>query len=133
MGANIRGQMSWGLGSPDEAQEWFERPLKLPYFSKTSYWNEIADGIGRAHASRGEIAEARRLRSDAKPAWFTHSLKPLLDLWEGNWDDLESLAARVLDTSRRSGNRWDEWSAHHLGARVRYLRGDLDGAADRLE
>jgi tetratricopeptide (TPR) repeat protein len=133
MGSNIRGQWTWALGAPDEAQAYFERPLRLPYVGKTAYRQEIADGVGRCHASRGELADARRLLSDAKAAWFTHSLKPLLDLWDGRWDEVGTLAADVLETSRQSGNRWDEWAAHYFAGRVRYLRGDLEPAVESLE
>jgi len=133
MGSNMRGQMTWGLGAPDEAQAFFERPLGLPYVGKNAYRQQIADGVGRCHASRGETTEARRLLSDAKPTWITHSLKPLLDLWEGRWEQVESLAERVLETSRRTGNRWDEWASYHLAARVRYLRGELEPAGELLE
>lgn len=133
MALNIRGQLTWGLGAPDEAQETFARAAQLPYLGKTAYRQQNADGLGRCHASRGELAEARRLLSNARPAWITHSLKPLLDLWEGRWAEVESLAARVLETSRRTGNRWDEWAAHHLAARVHYLREELEPAGERLE
>jgi DNA-binding SARP family transcriptional activator/tetratricopeptide (TPR) repeat protein len=133
MGSNIRGQWTWGLGAPDEAQAYFERPLRLPYVGKTAYRQEIADGVGRCHASRGELADARRLLSDAKAAWFSHSLKPLLDLWDGRWGEVELLAADVLETSRRTGNRWDEWAAHCFAGRVRYLRGELAPAVNSLE
>jgi DNA-binding SARP family transcriptional activator/tetratricopeptide (TPR) repeat protein len=133
MGSNIRGQFTWGLGAPDEARAFFERPLRLHYVGKTAYQQEIADGIGRCHASKGETAEARELLPASKAAWITHSLKPLLDLWDGNWDEVESLAARVLETSRRTGNRWDEWAAHHLAARVHDLRGELERAGELLE
>jgi DNA-binding SARP family transcriptional activator/tetratricopeptide (TPR) repeat protein len=133
MGSNIRGQWTWGLGAPDEAQAFFERPLRLPYVGKTAYRREIADGVGRCHASRGELADARRLLSDAKAAWLTHSLKPLLALLDGRWGEVDSLAADVLDTSRRTGNRWDEWAAHHFAGRVRYLRGELAPAVESLE
>jgi DNA-binding SARP family transcriptional activator/tetratricopeptide (TPR) repeat protein len=133
MALNIRGNLTWGLGAPDEAQEFFERPGRLPYVGKTAYRQEIADGVGRCHASRGELAEARRLLSDARPAWITHSLKPLVDQWEGSWERVESLAERVLETSRRTGNRWDEWAAHNLAARVQYLRGEFEPAGERLE
>src|SRR5215217_4616788 len=34
---------------------------------------QIADGIGRCHASRGEIEVARHYVADAKPTWVTHS------------------------------------------------------------
>ena len=60
------------------------------------------------------MEEARSLLSDAKPTWITHSLEPLLDLWEGSWGRVEALAQRVLETSRRTENRWDEWASHHL-------------------
>jgi ATP/maltotriose-dependent transcriptional regulator MalT len=133
MGSNISGQLTWGLGAPDEAQAFFERLLHLPYIGNTAYRQEIADGVGRCHVLRGEIAEARRFVSEANPAWITHSLKPLLDLSDGRFDQVESLAGQVLETSRRTGNRWDEWAAQHLAARVRYLRGDLDNAAMLLE
>ncbi|HEY6693978.1 MAG TPA: AAA family ATPase [Solirubrobacteraceae bacterium] len=133
MGSNIRGQWTWGLGAPDEAQAYFERPLRLPYVGKTAYRQEIADGVGRCHASRGELADARRLLPDARAAWFTHSLKPLLDLWDGRWREVDSLAADVLETSRRTGNRWDEWAAHHFAGRVRYMRGELAPAVNSLE
>jgi tetratricopeptide (TPR) repeat protein len=125
--------MTWGLGAPGDARAYFERALHLPYLGKTAYRQEIADGIGRCHASAGEFAEAEALLCDAKPSWITHSLKPLLDLWEGKWDEVASLAARVLATSRRNGNRWDEWASHHLAARVHHLRGELDPAAEQLE
>ena len=133
MALNIRGQLTWGLGAPDEAEEFFRRTLGLPYIGKTAYRQQTADGVGRCHASRGELEEARRLLSDARPTWITHSLKPLVDLWEGDWDAVESLAARVLEASRRSGNRWDEWASHHLAARVRYLRGEPVAAGESLE
>jgi DNA-binding SARP family transcriptional activator/tetratricopeptide (TPR) repeat protein len=133
MSSNIRGQWTWGLGAPDEAEAYFERPLRLPYVGKTAYRQEIADGVGRCHASRGELADARRLLPHAKAAWFTHALKPLLDLWDGRWGEVETLAADVLETSRQSGNRWDEWAAHYFAARVRYLRGDLAPAVESLE
>jgi len=76
---------------------------------------------------------ARRLLSDARPAWVTHSLEPLIGLWSGDWDRVEALAARVIETSRRNGNRWDEWASDHLAARVAYLRGDHARAAKLLE
>jgi DNA-binding SARP family transcriptional activator/tetratricopeptide (TPR) repeat protein len=133
MGLNMRGQLTWGLGAPDEAQAFFERSVNLPYVGKTAYRQETADGLGRCHASRGEMAEARRLLSDARPAWITHSLGPLVDLWDGRSDEVAALAERVLATSRRTGNRWDEWASHHLAARVHQLRGELEPAAERLE
>jgi DNA-binding SARP family transcriptional activator/ATP/maltotriose-dependent transcriptional regulator MalT len=133
MGSNISGQLTWGLGAPDEAQAFFERLLELEYAGKTAFRHQIVDGIGRCHASRGELEAARRLLADARPTWITHSLKPLLDLWEGRWDDVDALAGQILETSRRTGNRWDEWASHHLTARVAYLRRDLTRAAGLLE
>jgi tetratricopeptide (TPR) repeat protein len=133
MGSNIRGQWTWGLGAPDEAQAFFERPLRLPYIGKTAYRQEIADGMGRCHLARGELGEARRLLADAKAAWLTHSLRPLLDLWEGRWDDVGALAADVLAASRRTGNRWDEWAARYFAGRVQQLRGELAGALESIE
>jgi tetratricopeptide (TPR) repeat protein len=133
MASNIRGQMAWGLGDPDAAQEFFERLLELPYAGQTAYGRQLADGIGRCHMSRGELAPARTLLSDAKPTWITHSLQPLIDLWDGNWDGVEALARQVLETSRRTGNRWDEWASHHLAARVLHLRGEPERAGESLE
>jgi DNA-binding SARP family transcriptional activator/tetratricopeptide (TPR) repeat protein len=133
MGSNIRGQWTWGLGAPDEAQAYFERPLRLPYVGKTAYRHELADGVGRCHAARGELEEARRLLADARAAWFTHSLRPLLDLWDGRWQEVGALAADVLATSRRTGNRWDEWAAHYFAGHVRYLRRELRPAMKSFE
>jgi tetratricopeptide (TPR) repeat protein len=133
MGTNIRGQWTWGLGAPDEAEPWFERPLDRPYAGKTAYRQQIADGVGRCHVSRGEIEAARRHLPDAKPTWVTHSLRPLLDLTDGSWDAVDALAARTLATSRRTGNRWDEWAAQHLAGRVRWLRGEEEAAAELME
>ena len=133
MALNIRGQMSWGLASPDEAQDFFERHIALPYVGETSFRQETADGVGRCHFSRGELGAARALLSDARPAWMTHALKPLVDLWEGRWDEVLALAARTLETSRRNGNRWDEWASQHLAARVHHLRGELEAATQSLE
>ena len=133
MASNIRGQMAWALGDPDEGQHFFERAGMLPYAQDTAFRRETADGIGRCHASRGEIEQARRLRSDARPAWVTHSLEPLLGLWDGDWDGVDALAQRVRETSRRNGNRWDEWASFHLAARVAYLRGEHERAGELLE
>jgi tetratricopeptide (TPR) repeat protein len=133
MGSNTRAQLAWGLGAPDEAQAFFERPLRLPYIGETAFRHETADGIGRCHLTRGEIDAARRLLGDARPAWISHSLKPLIDLWDGRYDDVARLAERTLETSRRTGNRWDEWAAHHLAARVHLARGEHDRATQRLE
>jgi tetratricopeptide (TPR) repeat protein len=130
MARNIAGQLTWGLGDPDAAQAAFERPLV--HVADTAYRQQVADGVGRCHASRGELGEARRLLSDAKPTWITHSLQPLLDLWDGEWDQVDALARRTLATSRRTGNRWDEWASHHLAARVAALRGRRDEAQARL-
>ena len=129
MASNIRGQMTWSLGDPDAAQVFFGGLLELSYAGETAYAQQVADGIGRCHMSRGELAPARALLSDAKSTWITHSLRPLIDLWEGSWDRVEALALRVLDTSRRTGNRWDEWAAQHLGARVMSLRAEHERAA----
>jgi tetratricopeptide (TPR) repeat protein len=133
MASNTVGQLTWGLGDPDAAQAFVERALSRPYIVETAHRHVSADNLGRCHASRGEIAEARSLLVDAKSAWITHSLKPLLDLWDGNWDDVEALSERVLETSRRTGNRWDEWASHHLTARVASLRGQYERAAELLE
>ncbi|HEX5608925.1 MAG TPA: AAA family ATPase [Solirubrobacterales bacterium] len=133
MGTNIRGQMSWGLRSPDEAQEFFERLHDLGYVGRTSYRSEAADAIGRCHFLRGETEEARRLLSDARPAWITHALKPMVDIWDGRWDEAQSLADQVLETSRRNGNRWDEWASLQLAARVAHLGGDDARAAELLQ
>jgi DNA-binding SARP family transcriptional activator len=133
MASQTRGQLAWGLGAPDEAQAFFERPRRLAYVGATAERPEIADGIGRCHLSRGELDEARRLASDARPAWVTHALGPLLDLWDGRLDAVARLADRTLETSRRTGNRWDEWAAHHLAARVDLLRGRGEWAIARLD
>jgi tetratricopeptide (TPR) repeat protein len=133
MGTNIRGQWTWGLAAPDEAEPWFERPLALPYAGKAAYRPQVADGVGRCHVSRGELDAARQLVPDAKPTWITHSLRPLVDLWDGDWDAVASLATRTLATSRRTGNRWDEWAAQQLAARVAWLRGDLRSAEQLLD
>ncbi|HEX5618950.1 MAG TPA: hypothetical protein VFX51_11040, partial [Solirubrobacteraceae bacterium] len=133
MASNIHGQMAWGIGDPDAGQRAFERAGALPYAQNTARRAEIADGIGRCHAARGELDEARRLLSDASPAWITHSLEPLIGLWSGDWARVDALAARVTETSRRNGNRWDEWASDHLAARVAYLRGDQARAAGLLE
>jgi tetratricopeptide (TPR) repeat protein len=130
---NMAGQHGWGVGDPDRAQGFFERGGGLPYIERTAYRHLVADGIGRCHLSRGELAEARRALADAKPVWLTHALKPLLDLWEGRWTEVEGLAAEVLETSRRTGNRWDEWSAQHFQGRVLALRGEHEAAAAPLE
>jgi len=124
MATQMHGQMLWGIGAPDAAQPHFERLAGLPYVGDVAYRGEIADGVGRCHLSRGEVADARRLAPDAKPTWITHALHPLVDLWAGEWAAVEALAARVLATSRRTGNRWDEWAALHLAARVAGRRGD---------
>jgi DNA-binding SARP family transcriptional activator/tetratricopeptide (TPR) repeat protein len=131
--ANMSGQHTWGVGNPDRAEAFFERAGGVPYIERTAYRQLVADGIGRCHLSRGEVAEARRMLADAKPVWLTHALKPLLDLWEGRWTEVEALAAEVLETSRRTGNRWDEWSAQHFQARVLALRGKHAAAAELLE
>jgi len=123
MGGSIRGQMTWGLGDPDGAQPFFERTLVLPYAGETVYRRELLDGLGRCHLARAELAEARRLRQPGRPAWISYSLPPLIDLWEGDWAAVEGLARRTYATSRRTGNRWDEWAALSFAGRVRRLRG----------
>jgi DNA-binding SARP family transcriptional activator/tetratricopeptide (TPR) repeat protein len=133
MATNIRGQMAWGIGDPDNGRRFFERAGALPYAQNTARRAETADGIGRCHAARGELDAARRLLSDARPAWVSHSLEPLIGLWSGDWDRVAALAGRVSDTSRRNGNRWDEWASDHLAARVAHLRGDHARAAEQLE
>ena len=133
MAANIRGQFTWGIGAPDEARVQFERPLRLPYAGNSAYRRQIADGIGRCHAARGEMEAARRHLVDAKPTWITHSLQPVLDLWDGDLDAVDALAARTLGTSRRTGNRWDEWASRQLAARVCGLRGAWDRAVELLD
>jgi tetratricopeptide (TPR) repeat protein len=133
MASTMRGHMTWGLGDPDAAQPFFERAITLSYAGRTAYRQQDADGIGRCHASRGEMDEARRLLTDAVGSWVTHSLKPLVELWDGHWADVERLARQVLETSRRNGNRWDEWASHHLLARVQSLGGRPREAVESLE
>ena len=133
MALNIRGQMTWGLRDPDAAQAEFERQLGLSYAGTTAYGQERADGVGRCQLSRGDPASARRLLADARPAWISHSLQPLVDLWDGNWERVEALALRGLRTSRRTGNRWDEWAACHLAGHVLRLRGEHGRAGEALE
>ncbi len=133
MASNIRGQMTWGLGDPDAAQAFFEPMLELSYAGQTAYGQQVADGIGRCHMSRGELEPARALLADAKSTWISHSLQPLIDLWDGHWDRAEALAARVLETSRRTGNRWDEWASQHLAGRVLLLRDEPERAVEVLE
>jgi DNA-binding SARP family transcriptional activator/tetratricopeptide (TPR) repeat protein len=133
MAANIQGQFTWGVGSPDEAQAHFERPLQRPYAGDGAYRRQIADGIGRCHAARGEIDAARRRLPDATPTWVTHSLKPIVDLWDGDLASVDALAERTLQTSRRTGNRWDEWASRQLAARVCSLRGRHERAAELLD
>ena len=132
MAANIRGQFTWGIGAPDEAQAQFERTLRLPYTGHAAYRHQIADGIGRCHAARGELDAARGHLPDATPTWITHSLAPVLDLWDGELDAVDVLAARTLETSRRTGNRWDEWASRQLAARVCHLRGEPARAVELL-
>jgi tetratricopeptide (TPR) repeat protein len=57
----------------------------------------------------------------------------VLDLWAGDLDAVAALAARTLDTSRRTGNRWDEWAAQQLAARVLRLHGQFGPAVELLE
>jgi tetratricopeptide (TPR) repeat protein len=133
MAANIHGQFTWGLGAPDEAQAHFERPLRRLYAGDAAYRRQIADGIGRCQAARGEIDAARRLLPDATPTWITHSLKPILDLWDADLAAVDALAARILETSGRTGNRWDEWASRQLSARVCALRGEHQRAVELLD
>lgn len=133
MALNILGQFTWGLRDPDGGQAQFERQQRLAYAGRTGYAQERADGIGRCHIVRGDLAAARRLLPDARTAWISHSLLPLVQLWEGRWDDAEALARRGLATSRRTGNRWDEWAAEHLLGTVLRLRGAHAPAAEALE
>ena len=64
--SNMRGQLTWGLGAPDEAQAVLRAPAAACRTSATtSYRQEIADGVGRCHvvarrARRGARAAARR-------------------------------------------------------------------------
>jgi DNA-binding SARP family transcriptional activator/tetratricopeptide (TPR) repeat protein len=133
MAANIHGQFTWGLGAPSEAQAHFERPLHRLYAGDGAYRRQIADGIGRCHAARGEIVEARHRLPDATPTWITHSLKPILDLWDADLAAVDALAAHTIETSRRTGNRWDAWAARQLSARVCMLRGDHPRAVELLD
>jgi DNA-binding SARP family transcriptional activator/tetratricopeptide (TPR) repeat protein len=133
MAVQTQGQLTWGLCSPDEAQRHFEQPAELAYFRGTSYRGEIADALGRCHAVRGELDAARRLLPDARPAWLSHSLAPLIDLYAGEWDKVKAAADRVYAVCRRAGNRWDEWAASHLAARVHALHGQHDATAAALE
>jgi tetratricopeptide (TPR) repeat protein len=57
----------------------------------------------------------------------------VLQLWEGDLEAAEALALRTLGTSRRTGNRWDEWASGRLIARVSGLRGRWDAAIQRLQ
>src|SRR5829696_10347894 len=77
-------------------QPFFERWLQIPYAGKTSYRQEVVDGVGRCHFSRGELAEARRLLPEARRGWLTHSLAPLVQLWDGSWAEVDALAGDVL-------------------------------------
>ena len=133
MALNILGQFTWGLRDPDGGRAQFERQLGLAYTGRTGYAQERADGLGRCHVIRGEIDAARQLLPDARTAWISHALLPLVQLWEGRWDDAEALARRGLATSRRTGNRWDEWAAEHLLGHLLRLRGAYAPAAEALE
>lgn len=132
MATNTRGQLTWGLGAPAEARTYLARPLDLPYIGPTAFHQEMADGLGRCHASLGELAEARRELPDARAAWVSHALAPVLDIWDGKWDRVAALASRVLATSRRSGNRWDEWAAGDLAGRAHLALGAPDAAVASL-
>ena len=92
MALNIRGQFTWGLRDPDGAQAHVRAPARARLHGRHGYAQERADGIGRCHISRGDLAAARRLLPDARTAWISHSLAPLVDLWEGRWDEAEALA-----------------------------------------
>ena len=120
MGANIRGQFTWGAGAPDEAQAYFERPLRLPYVGNVAYRQQIADGIGRCHASRGELEAARRA-AVRRQADLDHPLAQAAARPLGRRSGTRSTRwpRERYATSRRTGNRWDEWASQHLAARVR--------------
>ncbi|HYI20889.1 MAG TPA: hypothetical protein VD836_19385, partial [Solirubrobacteraceae bacterium] len=122
MATNIQGQFTWGLGAPDDAQIHFERPLALAYAGDAAHRRQTVDGIGRCHASRGELDAARPYLPDARATWITHALKPVMDLWDGDLDAVAGLATATLETSRRTGNRWDEWASQALAAKVLALR-----------
>ena len=70
MALNIRGQFTWGLRDPDDAQREFERQLRLSYMRDTGYTGDRADGIGRCYISRGDLAGARRHMPEARAAWI---------------------------------------------------------------
>ena len=134
MASNIRGPD--GVGA--------RRPRRGPAVLRARADAALRAGHGlpprdrRRHRPLPRVARRDRGRrgacsSDARPAWVTHSLEPLLDLWDGDWDAVEALALRVIDTSRRNGNRWDEWASLHLAARVAFLRGELERAGELLE
>jgi tetratricopeptide (TPR) repeat protein len=133
MASNTRGQLTWGLGDPDGAEPFFTRLASLPYADDTPRGRTMADSLGRCHVSRGELEQARARLPDAQPSWATHALRPLVDLWDGRWDRVAALAREVLDASRPAGNRWDEWAAQHLAARVLRVQGRPDAAVGLLE
>lgn len=133
MATNTRGQLTWGLGAPGEARDYLARTLTLPYVGKTAFRQEIADGLGRCALALGDVDAARRELPDARGAWISHALAPLLDLWDGEWDRLEATARSVLSASQRSGNRWDEWASLHLLGQVHLRRGDPARAVAALQ
>ena len=112
MATNIQGQFTWGIGAPDEAQATSSGRAGSPTRATSRYRRQIADGIGRCHASRGELdAARRRLRRRAGRRGSPTRCKPVLDLWDGDSTRSRRSPRRTLETSRRTGNRWDEWAS----------------------
>ena len=126
-----RGQLTWGLGAPDEAQASFERPLRLPYVGeRPPTGSRSPTASAAATSSRGEIgggAQAAVRRASRRGSRTRSSRSSTSGTGAGT--QVAALAVRVLETSRRTGNRWDEWASHHLAARVHHLRGELEPAA----
>ena len=108
MGSNIRGQLTLGPRRPRRGAAVL-RGAAAPAVRRQDRATGRRSPTGSAAVTSRAVRSTRRARRcpTRAAAWITHSLKPLLDLWDGRWEE--------VDVARDAGARDESPQRQPLG------------------
>ena len=122
LAAAIRGYRALLLGEPRDSQDWLRRELVSSHLAQAPpYRHFLATLLAQAQFDAGEIGQARR----SLPAEGSlDSVRGLLALGAGDWEQAQSVISREQARAHDAGDRFTEWQMLSRLARVARARGD---------
>ena len=126
-----RGTMSYLIGDPLEARNWFQRESLRPHLARAlTQKRSLLERLGNALSTMGNVDAAERV---AKELDQQGVLDATICFRQGDWEGAELLWLEAKAKARLAGDAFDVWRANYRLAQLYQMRGELGRAVEILE